>query len=417
MTKTKFLKVLIMLFAVSLLSIPLFSSAVFALNSQSSTYWYWTSDTNVTATAVGDVNGDGVSEIVTVGYYNNGTNWIGQLIVWNPFTLAAEAVTNWLWGKNTYVSSVAIGNCTGGTTLDIVTGGSYDDGTNWIGQLLVWNGVTLAAERVTTWNWGTRTAVNSVAVGNVTGGATMDIVTGGSYDSGAAVTALLLVWNGNTLAVERGSSWNWGTHTLVNSVVVANVTGGATMDIVTGGSYDSGAGSIAQMLVWNGNPLTAVKGSIWNSGTSTLVNSVTVANVTGASTLDIITAGTYNSGTAWNAQVLVWNGNPLSAIRGTFWLWGANTTATSVAVANVTGGSSLDVVTVGAYNDGLRSVAQLIEWNGATFGVNGLTTWFKNADTAANSVAIVNAGFGNRIVEAGQYYDGVRSVAQLTVWG
>jgi len=86
--------------------------------------------------------------------------------VWNSVTLAAINIRTWQWGTNTQVSSAAIGNVTGGTSLDIVTVGEYFDGTNWIARMVVWNGATLAVENIRTWLSGLTNNAVSVAVGN-----------------------------------------------------------------------------------------------------------------------------------------------------------------------------------------------------------------------------------------------------------
>ena len=53
--------------------------------------------------------------------------------------------------------------------LEIVTGGSFFDGTRWVAQLIVWNGLTLVAEKITTWYWTGDTQISSVAVGDADG--------------------------------------------------------------------------------------------------------------------------------------------------------------------------------------------------------------------------------------------------------
>ena len=132
-------------------------------------------------------------------YFNDGLHWNAQLIVWNSASLAIENQFTWLWGSGTTVTSVAIGNVTGSSVLDIVTGGSWFDGTSWHAQLIVWNGSTLVPEHIMQWLWGTGTTVTSVAIGNVTRGAGLDIVTGGSWFDGTSWHAQLIDWNGATL--------------------------------------------------------------------------------------------------------------------------------------------------------------------------------------------------------------------------
>ena len=55
------------------------------------------------------------------------------------------------------------------------------------------------------------------------------------------------------------------------------------------------------------------------------------------------------------------------------WYWTGNTVINSVAIGNVDGDSQVEIVTGGYYFDGIRNVAQLVEWNGASLGMlNGL---------------------------------------------
>ncbi len=71
------------------------TSAVFAaLNLEDVRSWYWTDNTKIESVVKGDVDGDGQEEIVTGGYYDDGTRWGAQLCVWDGATLAVEDVIN-----------------------------------------------------------------------------------------------------------------------------------------------------------------------------------------------------------------------------------------------------------------------------------------------------------------------------------
>ena len=140
--------------------------------------------------------------------------------------MVAERVTTWFWTSDTEINSVAVANVTGGSSLDIVTGGAFFDGTRWNSQLIVWNASTLVAEKVTTWFWTSNTYINSVAIANITGGTSLSIVTGGTFNDGTRNNAQLIVWNAATLTVQSLTSWFWTNDTEINSVAVANVTGG-----------------------------------------------------------------------------------------------------------------------------------------------------------------------------------------------
>jgi hypothetical protein len=156
--------------------------------------WYWVSDTTITSVAAGDVDGDGSVEIVTGGYYYDGTRDVAQLSVWNGSTLALKQVLGWYWVGNTTINSVAIGDVDGDSHMEIVTGGWYYNGVNKIALLHVWNGTTLALKNVKVWSWVGDTCINSVAAGDVDGDGSVEIVTGGYYYDGTRDVAQLTVW-------------------------------------------------------------------------------------------------------------------------------------------------------------------------------------------------------------------------------
>jgi hypothetical protein len=186
-----------------------FSSVVPGALQSKDSDWYWISDTRVASVATGDVDGDGAVEIVTGGYYFNGTGDVALLVVWDGATLAYEKVQPWYWTSDTRIASVAVGNVDGDAAMEIVTGGTYDDGTRLVAQLVVWNGATLALENGMIGYWIDDTVVNSVAIGDVDGDAQIEIVTGGCYFDGTRDVAQLCVWDGYSvpLALENVVPW------------------------------------------------------------------------------------------------------------------------------------------------------------------------------------------------------------------
>jgi hypothetical protein len=104
----------------------------------------------------------------------------------------------------------------------------------------------LALENVQTWLWGTYTYVRSVGVGDMDIDGQTEIVTGG-YCSGGAQ---LCVWDGASLAFENVQTWSWGAGSWITSVAVGNVDVDGQVEIVTGGAFNDGTRSVAQMCVW-----------------------------------------------------------------------------------------------------------------------------------------------------------------------
>ncbi len=126
-----------------------------------------------------------------------------NLAVWNAATMVGIKAMNWYWTGDTKVTSVALANITGGVGLDIVTGGAFFDGTRWNGQIIIWNGTTLVGQKVNNYFWVGDTNIASIAVGNVSRGTGLDIVVGGAFFDGTRWNSQLTVWNATTLVGEK----------------------------------------------------------------------------------------------------------------------------------------------------------------------------------------------------------------------
>jgi hypothetical protein len=396
------------------------SQIIPAFGLQNVTGWYWTGNTQVNSVASGDVDGDGQIEIVSAGFFNDGTRNVAQLIEWNQADMSVDRLIAWYWTGDTVINSVALGDVDGDGQTEIVTGGYFNDGNRKVAQLIEWNGANLAVERLKYWYLTGNTVINSVAIGDVDNDGQIEVTTGGYYNDGARNVAQLIVWNGTDLSVDRFVPWFWTSNTVINSIAVGDVDGDGQVEIVSGGYYNDGVRSNAQLIEWNGATLAVDRLIGWYWTGNTAINSIALGDVDGDGQVEVVSGGFYTDGALRsNAQLIEWNGANLSVDRLTGWCWTNNTEVNSVALGDVDADGLVEIVTAGQFNDESRDVAQLVIWSGPSLGADKIQSWYWNSNTRINSVAVadINQDLLNEIVAGGSFYDGTRLNSQLTMWG
>jgi hypothetical protein len=306
---------------------------------------------NPQSAAIGDLNGDGNLDIVTV---NSGDNTVTVLLGNGSGGFTAAAGSPFAVGTNP--QSVAIGDINRDRKPDIVTANSGDNTVtvllgNGSGQFTPDPGNPFAAGA----------NPQSVAVGDLNGDGNPDIVTANAGDN--TVTALLGDGTGNFAA---------GAHITVgskpSSVMLKDLNGDGVPDLATANSGDN----TVTVLLGNGSGgFTAAAGSPFAVGASPL--GVALGDFNGDGQLDLATANLGGN----TVTVLLNTLPPLAAHPASLSFFAAAGQAAPVAIP-----VSLKSSTAGSS----YTVSSNQSWLGATPGSNatgGVTTVYLSANAAS----------------------------------
>jgi hypothetical protein len=285
------------------------------------------------ADAIGDIDGDGVTEIVTAGYcYNSTLGWtMGELNIWNWNGTSLEEEHKKIfeasetWSTDTRFYGVAIGNVDNETDMEVVVAGygKFLD-VEELGLIFVtsWNTTTLNIKTATYWPW--PEAVNEtkffgLAIGDVDNDGTNEIVTVGYRNStslgGQGFHGVVTIWNvtGSDMILETSYEWMTGKETTWNSVAIEDVDADGTLEIIIAGDFfDKTLGhecALLKICTWDGSSLNWEVSTQWYTYLETYTTDVATGDLDSDGTPEIITIGYYEGAEGYNAQIRVWSWN------------------------------------------------------------------------------------------------------------
>ncbi|PVX23274.1 MAG: hypothetical protein CW691_11080 [Candidatus Bathyarchaeum sp.] len=309
----------------------------------------------------GDLDGDSIVEILTASFSTL------RLWNWNNEALTSKTQYVGISARSMFISDV---NNDQIPELLIVGSVYGDNGSGTQLQVLKWNKTTTSLELVAY----SKTQANSVCAVDLNNDGVIEIVTGGYSNNLTSSRGEISVWtlNGETLVLRDRNEWcsieeGYGVgisgapmgNTMVSNLKIGDVDDDGFEEIVAGGFTYDGEKVNAQLTIWNwsSHVLELEKSQEWRSRDITEVKSISLNDVDGDGSLDIINSGfigVYGGFSdvdkpAEQAQLRVWSwdGEELKLKVGHDWDVGEGVTAWNVATGDVDNDGTVEIVTIG----------------------------------------------------------------------
>ncbi|ENM4403946.1 autotransporter-associated beta strand repeat-containing protein [Salmonella enterica] len=418
--------------------------------------------TNVDALGSGDVTDDATLELNTGGTFDNAISGSGQVVKSGDKMLTLSGANSYSGGTlisdGTLVASnveaLGTGDVTDNATLELNTGGTFDNAISGSGQVVKSGDETLTLSGANSYTGGTLISsgtlvandVNALGTGDVTDNATLMLNTGGDFTNNIGGTGRVEKSGDDTLTLSGSNSYTGGTlissgtlvATNVDALGTGDVTDDATLELNTGGDFDNAISGSGQVVKSGDDVLTLSGVNSYSGGTlisdGTLVASNVEAlgtgDVTDNATLELNTGGTFDNAISGSGQVE-------KSGDGTLTLSGSNTytggtlisggtlvasNVEALGTGDVTNDAVLELNTGGTFDNAISGSGQVVKSGDDALTLSGSNTYtggtiisggtlvatnvdaLGNGDVTDNATLELNTGgdFDNAISGSGQ---------------
>ncbi|EBN6298366.1 autotransporter-associated beta strand repeat-containing protein [Salmonella enterica] len=392
---------------------------------------------NVEALGSGDVTDNATLELNTGGDFDNAISGSGQVVKSGDDALTLSGNNSYTGGTlisdGTLVASnveaLGSGDVTDNATLELNTGGTFDNVISGSGQVVKSGDETLTLSGSNIYTGGTlisggtliATNVDALGTGDVTDNATLEMNTGGDFDNNIGGTGSVVKSGDETLTLSGANSYTGGTTisggtliaTSVDALGSGDVTDNAVLELNTGGTFDnviSGSGQVVksgdEMLTLSGaNSYTG--GTTISGGTlvATNVEALGSGDVTDNATLEMNTGGDFDNAISGSGQV-VKSGDKTLTLSGANSYTGGTTISGGTLVASnvealgsgdVTDNATLEMNTGGDFDNVISGSGQVVKSGDETLTLSGANSYtggttISGGTLVANNVEALGTG-------------------------
>ncbi|EBO3101981.1 autotransporter outer membrane beta-barrel domain-containing protein [Salmonella enterica subsp. enterica serovar Tennessee] len=204
----------------------------------------------------------------------------------------------------TNVEALGTGNVTDNATLEMNTGGDFDNAISGSGQVVKSGDETLTLSGANSYTGGTTISggtlvasnVEALGTGDITDNAVLELNTGGDFDNAISGSGQVVKSGDKTLTLSGANSYTGGTTISGGTLVATNVealgsgdvTDNATLELNTGGDFDNAISGSGQ-VVKSGDKTLTLSGANSYSGATTISGGTLIAthvNALGTGAID-----------------------------------------------------------------------------------------------------------------------------------
>ncbi|EJE9161741.1 autotransporter outer membrane beta-barrel domain-containing protein [Salmonella enterica] len=370
---------------------------------------------NVEALGTGDVTDNATLALNTGGTFDNAISGSGQVVKSGDETLTLSGTNSYTGGTTisggtlvaTNVEALGSGDVTDDATLELNTGGTFDNAISGSGQVVKSGDKMLTLSGANSYSGGTLISdgtlvasnVEALGTGDVTNNATLALNTGGDFTNNISGSGQVVKSGDDTLTLSGANSYTGGTTisggtlvaTNVDALGTGDVTNSSTLELNTGGTFDNAISGSGQVVKSGDETLTLSGSNTYTGGTlisgGTLVatngDALGTGDVTDNATLELNTGGTFDNVISGSGQVVKSGDDTLTlsganSYTGGTLISGGTLVATSVEAlgsGDVTDNAVLELNTGGTFDNAISGSGQVVKSGDKTLTLSGANSY------------------------------------------
>ncbi len=370
---------------------------------------------NVEALGTGDVTDNATLALNTGGTFDNAISGSGQVVKSGDETLTLSGTNSYTGGTTisggtlvaTNVEALGSGDVTDDATLELNTGGTFDNAISGSGQVGKSGDKMLTLSGANSYSGGTLISdgtlvasnVEALGTGDVTNNATLALNTGGDFTNNISGSGQVVKSGDDTLTLSGANSYTGGTTisggtlvaTNVDALGTGDVTNSSTLELNTGGTFDNAISGSGQVVKSGDETLTLSGSNTYTGGTlisggtlvATNVDALGTGDVTDNATLELNTGGTFDNAISGSGQVVKSGDDTLTlsganSYTGGTLISGGTLVATSVEAlgsGDVTDNAVLELNTGGTFDNAISGSGQVVKSGDKTLTLSGANSY------------------------------------------